>query len=842
MMISSINLQGTYMALIEWANALATKFAPDRAPALKAKKLEQFFDGVIFSALLEMLDPEYNPTRFEQSLAAAKNGDDTGRSMHIIHISLNDFARRLCPRIVPLIKMVDFQALDRDLTRTGMSEVLVVFLCAGCFHMDNEKYVQVMQQLDPKHQSAIFQVITEIEAKLEQENVPADSDIAAAATDIKVDTDLAHEAAISNLQREAEEARRQAGGLRLRLDRLQDNYDELIRKHEELQDENEQLHKQLESEGNFDRHRLQRHLRENETLIASLENERNALIEEKERLLKDKARLEAATQKAALLVDENQELKTKNEELSKKANMAENLRKKVEASKHLEAELTSLRNDRMDLAKTYDQLTFANSKIDTLKRESEAYAAKMQGYEIDIANMRDQKLALVSQNQELMIRLGELEQRSQLDETVVKDLQEKILMLDPSAVMGDSLAARPTSLEDELSDSHNAVSMRNLEVQRLQAENSVLKNTIGLESDKGQLIQEMEDLRASRQALQNKYNDVFEKFAVGQKQIDILVQNMSENGLVTALQACYDVDPSTKWLTSDYFREEAYLSLRTQVLAEQNRSKQFERQLEIVKEQLADKERALLEARGDCKAIFEHYLLNGEDADDAEKVAAVGKSTVDALTELKSTDGMLAASLRAELEAERRKYKLLKDESETMQKQLLTTFIEKDELRREVERANLEVQKAADGQTFSTDYIKQSDKIEKLRTAYKKLQQVSPSLDSHDFPGDDDQDVVLVREKHQSLWQNFSSWPAKQLKSPKGDLNPRDVDDSGSVIASDSPLSETYTRSGTSLTTISTLASSLGSPVSPNEHSNQARWTQTRSWFGFGSKALSESS
>ncbi|KAJ8123504.1 hypothetical protein ONZ43_g564 [Nemania bipapillata] len=639
--------------------------------------------------------------------------------------------------------MIDFQSLDRDPTRVGMSEVsipsgfhnpgsyepfpstasssnpnskeylrgakvylqvLLVFLCAACFHKDNAQYIILVQDLDAKYQSSIFQILTEVDAKLDQDSFTMESDGVTAADSSRVDADLAHEAAIADLQREAEEAKRQAGGLRVRLDRLQDNYDELVRKHEELQDENEHLHKQIESEaGNFDRHRLQRHLKENETLIANLENERNSLIEERERLLKEKARLESAAQKADTLNDENQELKAKNEELSKKANMADNLRKKVESSKHLEAELTALRNDRMDLAKTYDQLTYANSKIETLKRESEAYASKMQGYEIDIANMRDQKLALVSQNQDMMMRLGELEQRSQLDEAVVKDLQEKVLMLDPSAVVDDSLAIRPTSLEDELNDSSNTISMRNLEVQRLQAENAVLKSTIGAETDKGQLVQEMEDLRISRQAIQDKYNDIFERFTVGQKQLDTLIQNMGEKGLVETLQACYEMAPDTKWLMSDYFREEAYSNLRTQVLAEQSRSKQFEMQLESVKEQLADKERALLEARGD--------------------LTAVEKSSLDALTELKNTDGMLATSLRAELEVERRKYKLLKDESEAMQKQLLTAFIEKDELRREAERANRELQKAADGQTVSTDYIKQSEKMEKLRTRYKQLQQ-----------------------------------------------------------------------------------------------------------------------
>ncbi|KAI1809872.1 hypothetical protein GGS20DRAFT_570079 [Poronia punctata] len=683
-MIPSMNNPATATALLEWANAMLGSLPPDGDDNTKLKKIEQLYDGAVFSKLLEILDPEYNPTRFQQSLTAPQDGDETRRSMHIIHMALVEFARRLCQTIDPMVKAVNFQALGRNPTRVGMTEVLLIFLYGACFHPENHKYVALIQQLDQKCQATIYQIMHEVQNQdsfTNESDAAPTSSTAPQADTAKVDSDLAQEAFIANLQREVDDARRQAGSLKVRLDRLQDNYDELVGKHENLQDENEQLHKQIESEtGNYDRHRLQRHLKENETLIANLENERNALMEERERLLKDKARLEAASQKVDLLVDENQELKAKNEELSKKANMADNLRKKVEATKHLEAELTSLRNDRMDLARTFDQLTHANAKIETLRRESEAYASKMQGYEIDIANMRDQKLVLASQNQDLMIRMAELEQRSQLDEAVVKELQEKIMMLDPSAVVDDSTAARPTSLEDELNDSNNtSLSMRNLEVQRLQAENAVLKSTIGSETDKGQLVQEMEDLRASRQALQDRYNDVFERFTVGQKQLDTIIQNMSGEG------------------------EEAYSNLRTQVLAEQSRSKQFERQLESVKQQLADKERALLEARGD--------------------LAAVEKSNMDALTELKNTDGMLATSLRAELEAERRKYKLLKDESEAMQKQLLSAFIEKDELRREAEQASLELQKAADGQIVTPENVKQAEKMEKLRARYKQLQQ-----------------------------------------------------------------------------------------------------------------------
>ncbi|OTB11295.1 hypothetical protein K445DRAFT_215788 [Daldinia sp. EC12] len=88
---------------------------------------------------------------------------------------------------------------------------------------------------------------------------------------------------------------------------------------------------------------------------------------------------------------------------------------------------------------------------------------------------------------------------------------------------------------------------------------------------------------------------------------------------------------------------------------------------------------------------------------------------------------MLAISLRAELEAERNKHKSLREEFENQRSQLLTAYIEKDQLRREAEAANREMQRAADGLSVNTDSAKQSEKMEKLRARYKQLQQYEQS-------------------------------------------------------------------------------------------------------------------
>lgn len=684
-MLSSISSPTNLGALLAWADSMLV-LAP-RDTGLRVKKPETLYDGAIFSLLLEILDDEYNPLRVQQALANPANSDEhRSRNLHIIHMALNDFARRKSPKIEPMVRSIDFQGLARQPTKHGMAEILRVFLGACVWNEDDSKRqecINLIMELDGNQQSAISNIIKDADAKLKQEVESFDMDNESSGVSGNVDNDLAREAEVVGLQRDVDEARRQAANLKMRLDRIQDNYDELVRKHEDLQYENEELQKQVESEaGNFDKHRLQRQLRENETLIANLENQRNDLIDQKERLEREKGRLEVQVQKSEHLVDENQELRSKNEELSKKANMADNLRKKVEAYRPMETELKALQNDKVDVMKAYADLEKANTRIAAMRLEQEQYAKKMQGYEIDIAGFQDQKTMWKTENHELRVRIQFLEQQALNDESTVKDLQDKIQMLDPSARPDTpSAVSYPVqSLEDELrGSSSTSISMRDIEVQRLQAENSLLRNSIGTETEKGLLLQELEDARASRQQWQERYNETLEKFAVGQAQIDSLIVNMGSEG------------------------DEAYSNLRTQVLAEQNVSKDLRRQLEASQQTFSDKERELLQARGDLNAVE--------------------KSSFDALEELKKTDGMIGVSLRTELDAERKKCKALRDETDSLQKQLLTAFIEKDQLRRETEIANRKLQEAIDGQSPSTDYIKQSEKFEKLRAKAKELKE-----------------------------------------------------------------------------------------------------------------------
>ncbi|KAH9907789.1 hypothetical protein F4778DRAFT_447055 [Xylariomycetidae sp. FL2044] len=138
-MIPSVNSAATQVALLEWADSMTVLLPAERQTDLRVKKVEHLFDGAFFSILLEVLDEDYNPERFQQSLAASSTAEGgRRRNLHIIHMGLKDFARRYCNKIEPLIRQIDFQSLDREPTKSGMFEVNTPspsdsgYLCVRC--------------------------------------------------------------------------------------------------------------------------------------------------------------------------------------------------------------------------------------------------------------------------------------------------------------------------------------------------------------------------------------------------------------------------------------------------------------------------------------------------------------------------------------------------------------------------------------------------------------------------------------------------------------------------------------------------------------------------------------
>lgn len=105
-------------------------------------------------------------------------------------------------------------------------------------------------------------------------------------------------------------------------------------------------------------------------------------------------------------------------------------------------------------------------------------------------------------------------------------------------------------------------------------------------------------------------------------------------------------------------------------------------------------------------------------------MSTVEKATIEQLEELKRTDGMLAVSLRTELDAKRAEFKSLRDLYENSQTQLLNTLVDRDEQRRQKEELAQQVAGAPEG---PGEFMTQ-EKFEKIKQRHNTLKSVSSAV------------------------------------------------------------------------------------------------------------------
>lgn len=608
--------------------------------------------------------------------------------MHIIRKGLRSLIRRQLEVVEVLLDDVDFQALDRHPNDQGMCQILSIFLVISVNLPDkfvSQEILQDMQKTaeDQNRLGSLMQIMNRSQNRIKQggqatEPTESSQAISSAPAQGAGMDELALEAEMSRLHRDIESLKKRNADLVTVHERLQESHQELLERHEKVTTSRDKLQELLESGAYGDGAEKKKQLQEQNRLIDNLEMQLDDARRAKEELERVKVRLEAELSKLVPLAQEYQDLKQENEDLTKKANAAEHLKQKLEKLRGLENEVKKLREERNAFFEGQEHMMSFQKQVMALSAERDQQSRNMQAYEIQVSEFNAQKMAWNMEYQKLQRHLESLETKSKDDEELVRDLQEKITLLDPSAITDTPYVGRTQSrsLEDELegSPTHESHTLKDLEISRLQTENALLKSSIGSETEKGQLFHQIEKEQDARKALQEKYNALFEKHTIERAALDALT-NKQEN--------------------------EALTTFRKQALAEESRANNLANQLEAMHMQLKDKERGMTEAQGDLRAIRE-----GQDV----------------LTELKNTDGLLAASLRAELASLRKKHDNLKYDFDSRQGQLVSALLDKDQLRREVEAANVELQKAAEGgHAVNPDVTKTMEKIEKLRVKYKQL-------------------------------------------------------------------------------------------------------------------------
>ncbi|WDK09361.1 hypothetical protein CGRA01v4_00639 [Colletotrichum graminicola] len=643
-------------ALVQWANT----FPLDK----KADSISDFLDGHLLSQVLQHLDPTFdaNPTEGE---------------LYDVYRGIVKLVYRECPGLVGQAKLADIRPSAREARPEAISKLLAVLFAVAMLGSSNERYVMRITE-DIKDMTILMQlqrVTQDMKAVMEE----------AEAQDLEEASEVGHESHNADLAMEADNIRLRSdldkkgkllADMETRLGHLQESYDDLkeevVRKGREL----EAFHSAQDGAGKEVIRSLELKLREQDELIANQEAQAEDDRITKERLMSEVSALKVKAQKLETLDDEVKELRFKNEELSRKANMVERYKQKLEAQSTLSKEMDNLLYEKEQMQRDLIEYEKVLKRNQALEQTNEQYASKLRDYELQYVELDAQRRALHDDAQQLRDRLATLDAQRLSDERWIAELQEQINS-GPQVALSPDAGTAGFSLEEELEGAGNSVAPNPaLEISRLKAENNLLRSGMGSASENARLRQELEEERRQRERIQGTYNDTFEKHQLAEAQISALIESSGENQVLA--------------------------NLRIQIAQKTQELESEKRRLKEVQAQLSDKDRELLSARTD--------------------LSAVAKDSAEALEELKSTDQLISASIREELEAARQQLKNFATDLEEQRTSLINALLEKDKLRKDLDEAR---EARQDGTEPVEVVQKLQDKVEKLRGRLKERTSVS---------------------------------------------------------------------------------------------------------------------
>ncbi|KAJ0288325.1 hypothetical protein COL940_002112 [Colletotrichum noveboracense] len=691
-------------ALVQWANT----FPLDK----KADSINDYLDGILLSQVLQDLDPSFDANTSEGPL-------------YNVYKGIHRLVYRECPGLVGKVKSADIRPRAREAQPEAIAQVpiimtdtvvlfrpmdplirkftqlIAVLFAIAMLGSNNERYVmRITKDISDKSVLMQLQRITQDMKQAMEEADAADLDDTSDATHEGHDADLAMEADNIRLRSELDKRGKLLADMETRLGHLQESYDDLkdevVAKGREL----EAFHSAQDGAGKEVIRSLELKLREQDELIANQEAQAEDDRIAKERLQSEVSALKAKTQKLEALDDEVKELRFKNEELSRKANMVERYKQKLEAQSTLSKEMDNLLYEKEQMQRDLIEYEKVLKRNQALEQTNEQYASKLRDYELQYVELDAQRRALHDDTMQLRARLQSLDAQRLSDERLISELQEQIATGAGSSAMSPDAASAGFSLEQELdSAGSSAPPNLSLEVSRLKAENNLLRSGMGSASENARLRQELEDERRQRERLQSTYNETFEKHQLAEAQVSALIGGGGEKS-VEFVNMLIPLGLE-RVLTQEYYFSEVLANLKIQVAQMTHELQAEKRKLTEVQAQLADKDRELLSARTD--------------------LSAVAKDSVTALEELKSTDQLISASVREELEAARLQIRNLGADLENRQSSLINALLEKDKLRKELDEAKEGRQDGAESSEVSQ---KREDKIEKLRARLKERQSV----------------------------------------------------------------------------------------------------------------------
>ena len=674
-----------------------------------AASIDDLFDGITLAYVLHELDSEFDPSLLETSAGSSRYLTNK-RNLQAVYKGLFRFIRRQVPELGCQAKKFDYHAVAENPEPQGLSQLMAVMVAAAAMGPDNSTYIpRVQTSLDRETQGEIMNIIRTVQEDYTKTKDEDDHDEAIDAVLQSRDVDLLVEEQNAALRQQLDATKKSLSDYITRLEHLQLSYEELQYAKEENDRELEVLRKATQDGANSAQavKLLEARVHEQMDIIAKYEDVIRDHERAKAQLETDVSKLTQKCAQADEIRDQATEWKHKADEFEKKANTAERFKQKLESQQHLVKEVQNIQYERAELQEQLRTLMDDKERTGRTRKAEDELTMMITQSEQHLWDERNQKNQLIRDVAALEEEMIRMKAQRTHDENYITDLQEQ-LQQGGGASGGDFLTDSLTAgnLEDELRSAGDEPNFP-LELSRLKAENGLLRRTVGSTGDAASLRRELEEEKRHRDRLQQNFNDIFEKHAVAQDQIESLINNMTSEGLVQA------IDEATRKgdihiLTSKYYRSQAFANLRTELVqatADLEGLKNKERGLQA---QISDKDRELLESK--------------------TQLSAVEKGSVDALDELKSTDKLISESLKSELDWLRDEHNFLLKERDAQKSQLIEALLAKDKLRKDADD-NKDLQEAATTASADADVAeankKAADKIEKLRARLKERQQVS---------------------------------------------------------------------------------------------------------------------
>ncbi|RKU43922.1 hypothetical protein DL546_000495 [Coniochaeta pulveracea] len=679
-------------ALLKWVN---TFDGLDR----KAETLDDLTDGVILAQVLHILNPDFESSSLNQH---PKTSLEKKRNLETVYRALAQFLRQDNPYLAPSPNQ--FRTIIDKPDPNGMCEFLSAFVSAACLGDLAKIHVPAIMKMDRPDQREIMAIIQkkqihikEAEARA-QANGGDDDDPSSDAFDETYtvspaprDPDLAREAEMARLSKELDTLRKQNADLLTRNEQLQMSREDIMQDLQIAQRERDLLQKTNESDAAAIIRKLEAEKREEEHLIDTLQAQAEEDRLDKIRLRNELQAYKTKAEKAEEFHDQVKELLHEKESLASKLKQAEWYKKSAEEAKITEQRNRELETQNHDLREMMQEFDKMRADNEALKYTCSQYRKQMETYEREKYDDQAIKQNLKEENESMKLERQILTDQLRVSEEQMRDMQERLhvsaVSPPPSSPGAGGLSS---NLEDELSDTGGLIAKLKRDVSQLQAENRLLKNNMGVAAENERLRTDLDIEKKKQNLLQMKYNEVYEKWVVGQEQLKALV-------------AKNETDDALRDIQKGFF-------------ASQEQLEKVQAELKNVQSELADRERELMASKTD--------------------LTAVGQESIEALEVLKSSDQLVSASLKAELEATRKRLETKEIDLEQLQRQLMDALLSKDKIRQQLDEAKAAglltstparsptPDQAAAGLS-EKDYAAATEKTEKLKTALKQKIQVS---------------------------------------------------------------------------------------------------------------------